>query len=91
MQTGQIYNFFELSTAFDFDLKPEQVIQYVQQRGIKTSFCWMDMIGEEYDAAFSVAKMMDTDLLSYVDNQVDKILEEKNTLVDFKGALMPKL
>ncbi|WP_066016583.1 phage minor head protein [Endozoicomonas atrinae] len=87
--THQIYNFFELSAAFD--LKPEQAIQYFQQKGIKASFSWMDMIGEEHDAAVTVAKMMDTNLLSYVDKQVDKMLETGDTLADFKRALIPKL
>ena len=49
------------------------------------------MIGEEHDAAVTVAKMMDTDLLSYVDKQVDKMLETGDTLADFKRALIPKL
>ncbi|WP_274520569.1 phage minor head protein, partial [Endozoicomonas atrinae] len=86
---AEIYNFFKLSTAFD--LKPEQAIKYFQQKGIKTSFSWMDMIGEEHDTAFTVAKMMDTDLLSYVDKQVDKMLETGDTLADFKKALIPRL
>ncbi|WP_257263833.1 phage minor head protein [Endozoicomonas sp. ONNA2] len=86
---AEIYNYFELSAAFN--LKPEQAIQYFQQKGIKTSFSWMDMIGEEHDAAVTVAKMMDTDLLSYVDKQVDKMLEAGDTLADFKRALIPRL
>lgn len=86
---NQIYNFFELSAAFD--LKPEQAIKHFQQKGQKASFSWMDMIGEEHDAAVTVAKMMDTDLLSFVDKQVDKMLEAGDTLADFKRALIPKL
>ncbi len=49
------------------------------------------MIGEEHDAAITVAKMSDTDLLSYVSKQVDKMLETGSTLADFKRALIPRL
>ena len=60
--SAEIYNFFELTAAFD--LKPEQAIRHFNNKGLKASFSWMDMIGEEHDAAFTVAKMMDNDLLS---------------------------
>ena len=85
----EIYNFFELTAVFD--LKPEDAIRHFQNKGLKTSFSWMDMIGEENDAAFTVAKMMDNDLLSYVDKQVDKAIDEGLTLADFKKDLIPRL
>ncbi|AMO58254.1 phage minor head protein [Endozoicomonas montiporae] len=87
--SAEIYNFFELSNAFD--LKPEQAIKHFQNKGLKASFSWLDMIGEENDTAFTVAKMMDNDLLSYVDKQVDKIIDEGLTLADFKKDLIPRL
>ena len=85
----EIYNFFELSSAFD--LKPEQAIKHFQSKGLKTSFSWLDMIGEENDAAYTVAKMMDNDLLSYVQEQSKKVVDEGLTLADFKKDLIPKL
>ena len=85
----EIYNFFELSSAFD--LKPEQAIKHFQSKGLKTSFSWLDMIGEENDAAYTVAKMMDNDLLSYVQEQSRKVVDEGLTLADFKKDLIPKL
>ena len=87
--TSKIYNFFELSNAFD--LKPEQAIKHFQRKGLKATFSWMDMIGEEHDAAFTVAKMMDNDLLAYVDKSVTKAIDQGQTLAQFKKELMPKL
>ncbi len=49
------------------------------------------MIGEEHDAAFTVAKMMDTDLLSYVQQQTDRAIAAGTTLADFKKELIPRL
>ncbi|WP_419832026.1 phage minor head protein [Endozoicomonas atrinae] len=84
-----IVNFFELSEVFT--LKPQQAIDYFQNKGLKVSFSWLDMLAEENDAAFTVAKMMDTDLLSFVDRQVDRMLDEGETLATFKQSLIPRL
>ncbi|MGI9274485.1 MAG: phage head morphogenesis protein [Endozoicomonas sp.] len=85
----KVYNFFELSEVFT--LKPQEAIEHFQSKGLSASFSWLDMIGEENDAAFTVAKMMDTDLLSYVDKQVDKVIDEGLTLADFRKELIPRL
>ncbi|OED40240.1 hypothetical protein ACH42_17145 [Endozoicomonas sp. (ex Bugula neritina AB1)] len=87
--SAEIYNFFELSN--NFTLKPEAAIRHFQSKGLKASFSWLDMIGEENDAAFTVAKMMDNDLLAYVDKAVLKAADQGMTLADFKKELMPKL
>ena len=50
----EIYNFFELSVAFE--LAPEEAIKHFQSKDLKASFSWMDMIAEENDAAFTVTK-----------------------------------
>ena len=84
-----IYNFFELSN--NFSLKPEAAIRHFQSKGLKASFSWMDMIGEEHDAAFTVAKMMDNDLLSYVQVQTEKAIDSGMTLAQFQQELIPKL
>ena len=40
---------------------------------------------------FTVTKMMDTDPLSFVDRQVDRMLDEVETLATFKQSLIPRL
>ena len=84
-----IVNFFELSEVST--LKPQQAINYFQNKGLKLSFSWLDMLAEENDAAFTVAKMMNADLLSFVDHQVDKMLDEGEALAAFKPLLIPRL
>jgi SPP1 gp7 family putative phage head morphogenesis protein len=49
------------------------------------------MLGAEHDAAFTVAKMMDTDLLATVQGKLQKALENGSTLADFKQQLIPEL
>ena len=58
---SDIYNLFELSASFTLQL--EEAIRYFANKGLKISFSCQDMIAEKNDAAFTVAKMMNTDLL----------------------------
>ena len=85
----EIYKFFELTAAFD--LKPEQAIRHFKSKGLKASFSWINMIGEEHDAAFTVAKMMDNDLLAFVQEKNQKAIDNGTTLAEFKKELIPTL
>ncbi|MEJ2694120.1 MAG: hypothetical protein P8166_14030 [Candidatus Thiodiazotropha sp.] len=41
-------------------------MQFFGQKGLKPTFSWMDMLADAHDQAFTVAKMMDVDLLAEV-------------------------
>ena len=84
-----IYNFFEL--AADFTLPPAEAIAFFRDKGLTQSFSYLDMVGEEHNAAFTVAKMMDNDLLVTVRDKLDQALAEGKTLADFKKELIPTL
>ena len=84
-----IVNFYEV--AANFELKPAAAIDFFKAKGLKPSFAWQDMLGDEHDAAFTVAKMMDTDLLYTVKGKLDDVLGEGGTLRDFKQSLVPLL
>lgn len=47
----------------------------------------MDMIGEEHDKAFTVAKMMDVDLLADVRKAVDQAISEGKSIDWFRKNL----
>ena len=64
---------------------------YFANKGLKPTFSWMNMLGEAHDQAFTVAKMMDIDLLAEVRAQVDTAIANGTTLADFKKTLIPKL
>lgn len=85
----KIVNFLEVGISFD--LAPTEAIAVYIEKGLKPSFAWQDMLGAEHDAAFTVAKMMDTDLLQTVKAKFDKALAEGATLADFKKQLIPEL
>jgi len=80
-----------VSDISPFDLPPQEAIDYFRGKGLRTSFHWADMRHEEHDHAFTVAKMMDLDLLREVKQEVDKALAQGQTYRDFEAALKPLL
>lgn len=74
-----------------FDLPPEEALRFFRKKGLRASFAWQDVWQEEHEAAFTVAKMADTDLLADVKAAVDAALEEGWTLAQFKAQLTPIL
>ena len=64
----KIYNFMEVSA--NFSLAPEAAVEHFQAKGLALTFDWRDMLGEEHDAAVTVAKMIKVD--SLVTKQLQK-------------------
>lgn len=85
----KIINFSDI--ASDFYLGPIDAIKYFRKKGLKGTFDWRDMLAEEHDAAFTVAKMMDTDLLKTVQDKLASALENGTTMAQFKAELIPEL
>lgn len=86
---AKIVNFAEITA--NFELTPQQALEYFLGKGVKPTFNWADMMGAEHDTAFTVAKMMDTDLLATVKAKLDKALESGMTLQQFQKELIPTL
>ena len=74
-----------------FDLPPEKALEFFRAKGYATGFDWRDVWEQEHDAAFTVAKMMDVDLLTDVRAAVDKALAEGQSLAQFRELLEPRL
>jgi SPP1 gp7 family putative phage head morphogenesis protein len=76
---------------FGTDVAPKAALKFFRGKGLKTSFSWQDVWKEEHDAAFTVAKMADVDLLSDVRNAVDAAIANGETLQEFSKKLKPTL
>lgn len=63
----------------------------MRDKGLLSSFAWQDVWKVEHEAAFTVAKMADLDLLADVKAAVDAAIADGQTLAQFKQALTPKL
>lgn len=80
-----------MSAELRFDLDPKKAIAFFRGKGYSTSFAWQEIWQYEHDAAFTVAKMMNVDLLRDVRAAVDKALAEGQTFHQFKDALQPRM
>lgn len=74
-----------------FDLAPETAIAFFRAKGLKPTFAWQDMIGQEHARAFTVAKMMDVDLLSIVRERLDEAIATGKSARWFQDQLIPLL
>lgn len=72
-------------------LPPEQAIKFFRQKGFKIGFDYRDVWQAENQAAFTVAKAMQMDLLADIREQVDGALANGTTFQAFKNALKPNL
>lgn len=72
-------------------LPPEEAIAYFRQKGFKIGFDHRDVWQQEHQAAFTVAKAMQMDLLQDIRAQVDAALADGTTFETFKAALKPNL
>lgn len=74
-----------------FNRPPTEAVDYLRQKGYRIGFDHRDVWQHEHQAAFTVAKAMQVDLLQDIREQVDQALELGTTFAEFKANLMPNL
>lgn len=72
-------------------LPPEKALEFFRQKGFKIGFDHRDVWQAEHQAAFTVAKAMQMDLLRDIREQVDASIELGLPFRDFRDTLKPKL
>lgn len=75
MNARDLVEFFDAPAAASFTLVPEQALAFFRAKGLATSFAWQDLVADEHATAFTVAKMMDVDLLRDVQTSLADALE----------------
>lgn len=80
-----------MKASVSFNLPPARAIEFFRAKGLSPSFAWQDMLHAEHDAAFTVAKMLDVDLLRDVRDAVDAALSSGQTFADFRRGIEPLL
>lgn len=74
-----------------FGLAPEEAVAFFRQKGYRVGFDHRDVWQREHQAAFTVAKAMQLDLLRDIREQLDAALELGTTLQTFIEDLRPSL
>lgn len=72
-------------------VEPQEAIDFFRQKGYRIGFDYRDVWRQEHQAAFTVAKAMQVDLLQAIRQEVDKALASGSTLADFRQELEPFL
>lgn len=72
-------------------LPPADSIEYFRQKGYAIGFSWEDIWQEEHQAAFTVAKAMQLDILRDIRAGIDSALENGTTFETFRKNLKPLL
>jgi hypothetical protein len=72
-------------------LPPEEAIEYFRQKGFAIGFDYRDVWQAQHQAGFTVAKVMQLDILQDIRAEVDRALEAGTTVRDFQKQLLPGL
>lgn len=72
-------------------LPPKEAIAYFEQKGYAIGFNWQDVWQAEHQAAFTVAKVMQQDLLEDIRKEVARALADGTTYETFAKNLTPTL
>ncbi len=72
-------------------VQPQEAIDFFRQKGYRIGFDYRDVWRQEHQAAFTVAKAMQIDLLAEIRGAVDAALADGTTLAAFQEALAPRL
>lgn len=89
--TRAVLEFLDVPTVASWDMEPEQALRYFRAKGLRPTFNWQEMVGEEHARAFTVAKMMDTDLLATVQESLQDAMAAGVPFKAWQDQLVPML
>lgn len=72
-------------------LPPEQAIAFLEAKGYRVGFAWQDVWEAEHAVSFTVAKMMETDLLAEVHSSLVTALKDGQSFAQWRKGLEPML
>lgn len=72
-------------------LPPKEAIEFFRQKGYAVGFDYRDVWQAQHQAAFTVAKVMEQDILEDIRKAVDQALADGTTFTTFQKTLTPTL
>lgn len=91
LDLADILDFFDVVTGDAFDVPPEQAVEYFKAKGLRPTFSYADMVGKAHDHAFTVAKMMDVDMLSQMRASLDSAMANGTPFREWADSITPIL
>ena len=89
--TRTLLEFLDVPATASWELTPEEALDFLKTKGLAQSFDYRDLIGEEHARAFTVAKMMDADLLADVKASLDDAIASGVPFQQWADELTPLL
>lgn len=91
MNLLELLDFFEPPVSIGFDVAPEQALEYFYAKGLSKSISYADLSAAEHLSSFTVAKMMDMDLLADVKTSLEKAMAEGVPFKAWAKDIIPTL
>lgn len=86
-----LLDFMDVPTAAAWTMTPEEALEFLRGKGLRTTFDYRDMLGEEHARAFTIAKMMDADLLADVQDSLTDALARGVPFSEWRDTIVPTL
>lgn len=86
-----ILEFLDVPGASSWTLAPQDALLFLQNKGLRETFDYRDMLGDEHARAFTIAKMMDTDLLADVKASLEDALARGVPFKEWADTITPTL
>lgn len=88
---GALLDFLEVPTGTAFDVKPEHALAFFKAKGLKQTFSYADLTGDQHAFAFTVAKMANMDMLAQLRNSLDMAMENGTPFKEWADGIIPIL
>jgi len=73
------------------DVVPQEALRFFSSKGLRPRFSYLDVWREEHSVAFTVAKVLERDILETVQGILTKAIETGTTFRDFVRDVKPEL
>jgi SPP1 gp7 family putative phage head morphogenesis protein len=70
---------------------PKEASDFFKKKGLRPAFSYRDVWAQEHALAFTVAKLMEIDLLGKVQDSIQKAIDDGTTLETFKKNVKPTM
>lgn len=91
MNLAEVLDFLDVPISIGWDLRPEAALRVLQDKGLRTTFSYADASAEEHAAAFTIAKMLDADLLADVKASLEEAMAKGTPFAEWSDTIIPTL
>lgn len=70
---------------------PKEALEWFKKKGLRPAFSHLEVWKEEHARAFTIAKVMERDILEHVQTELTKALAEGRTFEDWRKEVWPQL